>query len=237
MKKNKILRLASVMLMLCLITTCAISGTFAKYTTDGTATDSARVAKWGVKVATTGAFADESTFGSSYVKTTSAFTAGDNTVVGTSTAQVVAPGTNGTMAAVSITGTPEVGVAITYTANLTLSNWKVSGVDYCPIVFTVAGTELKINGSYDKDGVPTNISSVSDLENAVEYVISKLSVSYLAPGTVLDNQTFQPEVTWAWGIDSTVNTYIDDEKDTALGDAATAPEITLALTVTVDQVD
>ena len=29
MKKNKILRLASVMLMLCLITTCAISGTFA----------------------------------------------------------------------------------------------------------------------------------------------------------------------------------------------------------------
>ena len=50
MKKNKFMRLASVMLMLCLITTCAISGTFAKYTTSGTATDTARVAKWGVGV-------------------------------------------------------------------------------------------------------------------------------------------------------------------------------------------
>ena len=54
MKKNKFMRLASVMLMLCLITTCAISGTFAKYTTSATATDTARVAKWGVKVVVTG---------------------------------------------------------------------------------------------------------------------------------------------------------------------------------------
>ena len=50
MRKNKFLRLASVMLMLCLITTCAISGTFAKYTTSDEALDSARVAKWGVAV-------------------------------------------------------------------------------------------------------------------------------------------------------------------------------------------
>ena len=47
--KNKFMRIAAVMLMLCLVTTCAISGTFAKYTTKATGDDSARVAYWGWK--------------------------------------------------------------------------------------------------------------------------------------------------------------------------------------------
>ncbi len=54
MKKNKMLRMASALLVLTLLTTCIIGGTFAKYTTSGTATDTARVAKWGVKVECTG---------------------------------------------------------------------------------------------------------------------------------------------------------------------------------------
>ena len=47
MKKNKFMRVAAVLLILCLATTCAISSTFAKYTTEKTAEDSARVAHWG----------------------------------------------------------------------------------------------------------------------------------------------------------------------------------------------
>ena len=46
MLKNKYLKLAAILLILCMVTTCGISGTLAKYTTGGTATDSARVAKW-----------------------------------------------------------------------------------------------------------------------------------------------------------------------------------------------
>ena len=50
MKKNKFMRLASCLLVGTLLTTCAISGTFAKYTTQDAANDSARVAKWGVEL-------------------------------------------------------------------------------------------------------------------------------------------------------------------------------------------
>ena len=48
MKKNKMMRIASVLLVMTLISTCAISGTFAKYVKKVRGEDSARVAKWGV---------------------------------------------------------------------------------------------------------------------------------------------------------------------------------------------
>lgn len=50
MKKNKIMRIASVLLVAVILTTCAISGTFAKYVTSGSGSDTARVAKFGVTV-------------------------------------------------------------------------------------------------------------------------------------------------------------------------------------------
>jgi hypothetical protein len=46
MKKNVMMRVASALLVAVLMTTCAISGTFAKYTTTAVGSDSARVAKW-----------------------------------------------------------------------------------------------------------------------------------------------------------------------------------------------
>ena len=50
MKKNKAMRLASTLLVVALLTACAISGTFAKYTTTATNSDSATVAKWSLKL-------------------------------------------------------------------------------------------------------------------------------------------------------------------------------------------
>lgn len=47
MKKNRMMRLASILLVCVLLTTSVISGTFAKYTSTATASDTARVAKWG----------------------------------------------------------------------------------------------------------------------------------------------------------------------------------------------
>ena len=47
MKKNVMMRVASALLVAVLMTTCAISGTFAKYTSKTTTSDNARVAKWG----------------------------------------------------------------------------------------------------------------------------------------------------------------------------------------------
>ncbi len=48
MKTNKFMRIASVLLVAVVLTTCAISGTFAKYTSSTTANDSATVAKWSI---------------------------------------------------------------------------------------------------------------------------------------------------------------------------------------------
>ena len=50
MKKNRMMRTASVLLVAVLLSTCAISGTFAKYTSTVTDSDSVTVAKWSVKV-------------------------------------------------------------------------------------------------------------------------------------------------------------------------------------------
>lgn len=50
MKKNKFMRIASVLLIVTLLSTSVISGTFAKYTTEAEGSDSATVAKWGVNL-------------------------------------------------------------------------------------------------------------------------------------------------------------------------------------------
>lgn len=51
MKKNVMMRIASILLVCVLATTCGISGTFAKYVTSSTMNDTARVAYWGFKEA------------------------------------------------------------------------------------------------------------------------------------------------------------------------------------------
>ena len=48
MKKNKMMRLASVLLVLTLLSTSVISGTFAKYVTKASTEDTGRVAVWGI---------------------------------------------------------------------------------------------------------------------------------------------------------------------------------------------
>ena len=50
MKKNKMMRIASILLVAVLLSTCAISGTFAKYTSTVTGSDSVTVAKWAIEV-------------------------------------------------------------------------------------------------------------------------------------------------------------------------------------------
>ena len=61
MKKNKMMRVASALLVAVLLTTCAISGTFAKYVSQATGSDTARVAKWGFQLEGT-AMTDTFTF-------------------------------------------------------------------------------------------------------------------------------------------------------------------------------
>lgn len=110
------LRLASGMMVITLLSTSIISGTFAKYVTTATsAEDSAVVAKWGVTVAASG-----SLFGKNYSnkdKGNTPIASSDSTSItvasSDSSNNLVAPGTeNSDGLTLSVTGTPEVSTKV-----------------------------------------------------------------------------------------------------------------------------
>lgn len=221
MKKNKMMRIASVLLVAVILTTCAISGTYAKYVTSGNGSDTARVAKFGVTVTGT---AD--TFKETYPKDDTSVTLIGNSVV--STEDVVAPGTSGSMAAFSITGTPEVAVNVKFAGTLELDKWVDSAsAYYCPIEVTVGDQTYK-----GKD-----YTSADLFETAVNAKIATYSNNYeagtdLSTGAVSNNA---PAISWKWAFEGN-----SDDNDTYLGKQAAdgnAATISLAVTATVTQID
>lgn len=117
MKKNKMMRLASWLLVLTLLTTCIISGTFAKYVTSDDAEDTARVAKWGVTTTISGALFGEHYNAFSEAESSNQISADYTGSVDGHTQQVddlddgkniVAPGTKSEAMKISISGKPEV---------------------------------------------------------------------------------------------------------------------------------
>lgn len=209
------MRAASALLVATMLTTSVISGTFAKYTSSATGTDTARVAKWGVKITANG-----DTFAKEYAKDTEAYTE-TNTVVSTSD-KVVAPGTKGNMASMTLSGTPEVAVKVTYEGTFALGgNWSVDNTYYCPL-------EIKVNNDTLKG---SEYQSASEFETAVKEKIGAYSKEYAAgtdlSGTGADSLT----VSWSWAYTG------DDAKDTKLGDATTAATVSLGVKTTVTQID
>lgn len=133
MKKNKTLRIASVLLIAVLLTTCIISGTFAKYVTSGEAEDQARVAKFGVVVDAEGTLFARTYYRVNTTNEELGNTAtqypndgtnyGSLTVESSGTDNVVAPGTkNDKGITISVSGKPEVDVKITFDIASTLED-------------------------------------------------------------------------------------------------------------------
>lgn len=240
MRKNKMMRAASGILVATLMTTSIISGTFAKYTTSASASDDARVAKFGVVVTANGTmFADE------YAKddTSVALTAANSvSTSGGAGDAVIAPGTKGTLANATLSGKPEVAVHVDYAPTLTLTGWKdkANTGEYCPIVFTVGTKTYGLTGMKDSNGtVVTNASdTVAKLKTAVEDAIKAYSKDY-APNTDLSGiNADYVKVSWEWAFDKN-----NDEEDTALGDKAADTDTTndstvkLEIKTTVTQID
>ena len=220
MKKNKMMRVASALLVAVLLTTCAISGTFAKYTTSETSYDEARVAKWGVtvEVEVEGAFATEYDADATHNDAQSQAIA--KTVISSGSDKLLAPGTDGTLATADISGEPEVAVNVTKEATLELEGWTVDSEFYCPLVITVDGTAVE---GLDYDSADDFIAAVEALLNS--------NVNY-APNTDLDASH---NVTWEWAFEGN-----DDAKDTLLGNqaaAGSASTISFELVITVTQLD
>ena len=247
MKKNAMLKIAAILMVAVLLTTCAISSTFAKYTTTGPeVSDSARVAKWGVEIKT-----DISDLFAAAYDTEAGEEAADIDVFeneGTDTIEikygaedVLAPGTSGkTELKNTVTGTPEVSVAISMKATLTLTGWEVdvpnteggsTKTPYCPLTFTVDGATYSI-----EDATADNVcTDIADLKAKVEAAIVAASKAEYKAGTDLstvDETNFV--IAWEWAFD------VDDTKDTLLGNLADdgkAATVTLTVQQTIEQID
>lgn len=244
MKKNKMMRLASGLLVAVLITTSTISGTYAKYVTEASAQDEARVAKWGVTVTAANDMFENTYTKHSAVVDSTGF-GGDDTISVDASVDVVAPGTNGSLADFTIAGEPEVDVLVSYAATLSLEDWEVGGT-YCPIVFTINGETYGTTNT-----TATNKSAdAAALKTAVESAINSYSKYYNAGenlATAYD--TDKLTVAWKWEFNDVASvTDPVNVNDTALGNAAAAAladldddtnpaSIKLAVTCTIAQVD
>lgn len=232
-RKNHTLKLAGILLALVLVTSCFVGGTFAKYVTERTGSDSARVAKFGVTVTANGTmFAKEYDTDTENVKRLIA-----RSVISDATddKNLVAPGTKGDMVKMTIEGKPEVAVNVKYTATVTLDKWVYKADEnadeeyYCPIKIRVGNVNYY---GYE-------YGSAELFKNAVETAINEYSANY-APGTDLNNAN-APVVSWAWAFeDKAADAIQTDEKDTYLGDQAAkgkAATIALEVVTTVTQID
>jgi len=227
MKKNMFMRLAMALVLLVLVTTSAVGGTYAKYVTNDTAKDKARVAKFGVVVEAEGL---ENLFVDEYAKDDASFSLDANTVVGNE--DVFAPGTAGNIAGISVTGQPEVAVRVTYNATATFNGWAVEGDDfYCPLVITV-----KYTGLADKVFNCEGYTQASVLKQDIEDYINDLTKDYKA-NEDLTAVSDDLAISWQWDYSTSE---ANDIKDTDLGDQAadgTNSTFQLDLNVTVTQID
>lgn len=215
-KKNTFMRLAMALVLLVLVTTSAVGGTFAKYTSSVNSEATARVAKWG--------------FTQSTMDITDLFTDVYGTTVKSEDGEnVIAPGTfkqasfkfeykEGTANA------PE--VAYTFTVDTTGSN--------CP-------DAIKNNDNikwYLDDDTKTNPLGWDELLAAIELLSGDASgIKNYAPGElptefgVTDNlHTIAWE--WVFSTDATA-----DEYDTAMGNADTLASVVVKITITATQED
>ncbi len=221
MKKNKMMRFASLVLVLTLLSTCAISGTFAKYVTTSSGGDNARVAIWDITADFVGADTDgDMLFKAVY---------GD-TVDSNDDDQVVAPGTNDSYT-YSMIGAPEVDYVVSFAFDSAPTDVTLySGVytfaapyqdmtvtatnNYLPLKWSV--TISTTNGTLSDTATTVftadaarEFASLADIKTA----LSTVTVAFDA------NETCDVDVTiaWSWDFEAT-NAYTDyDKMDTVLG--------------------
>ena len=234
MKKNILMRIGSTALVLTMMTSYIITGTYAKYASQNTKNDTARVAKFGVDIAATG-----SLFGKQYVDKAGGNGLGSTNFTVSSSEQVVAPGTQNTKGITfTVSGTPEVDVSISIRADSTSKVFLKQKSAFYPNTVTENSTTDKFNVTADyypvlytlkKDG-----AAVAGATNVTfDVLATKLqeTTTYYA-GTTL-NATYN--ITWKW--DFSASAGLDDEvtkKDTLLGDIAAAGGATA--NVTIDKV-
>lgn len=231
MEKNRMMRLASALLILTLLTTCMISGTFAKYTTKAEGSDTARVAKWGVTVNT-----HTDLFATSYTNTND--NSGTVTVKSTDANKLVAPGTKGSGLEIKNTASSEPEVSYSMTIKLDTTA-EMPSLKYTP---TSSGTEASYepvkfnvyNGGSKLNTDPLTLAGLTALFNGTN-VIYKYNVAdgkYYVDTNLDGNLTETAvenaptiKIEWEWAYEDAADNTLYNELDTILGNtAAAAPD-------------
>lgn len=245
MEKNRMMRLASALLILTLLTTCMISGTFAKYTTQATGKDTARVAKWGVTVNVT-----SDLFATSYKDVDGSN--GKVTVQSTDTNKLVAPGTKGSGLEIKNTAAsePEVSYSMTIkldnTAKMPSLKYTPTGGSaaiYEPVKFSVLNGTAPLKDNLTLDDLTalfngTNAIYKYDVADGKYYVDRDLDGDFDDETAVVDKPNIKIE--WKWQFETGTNDNekaFNDKLDTILGELASGKNAFNNLPDTIGIVD
>lgn len=232
-KDNWTMRAAVLMFALVLITSSFVGGTFAKYVTEGSGTDHARVAKFGVTIEAN----DDTAFKTTYAKDDNSVTGATiiNSVVSGNTDKVLAPGTkeDGTVT-FKITGKPEVAVNVSMDLKNISEIFLKAGTyddltgtehtgkfnlatDYYPVVFDLYRGDATTPA---KSGKLTEIKTY----------LNTFSKNYPA-GTNLSAELGEFKLSWHWDFDGAST---NDKADTLLGAFGTGYTPSPTLTLNTD---
>lgn len=222
MRKNKMMRAASGLLVATLLTTSVISGTFAKYTTSTNGSDEARVAYWG--------------FNQDANTTIDLFDGTYDNVKSEDGKNVIAPGTTGSanfkFAYTNNDGknitAPEVAYTLTVNADITGNT-------------TTLDANKNFTWTLSKDGTLVDTyNTVADLKTAIENLAKTNNSNSYEAGTLPDAFTAAGEVYtigWNWAFEDANKTDAQDVADTTMGNAQSLADVKLVLTITATQVD
>lgn len=227
--KNKFMRAATLLMALTLMTSCFVGGTFAKYTTSSTGSDTARVAYWGFK--DTASITISDLFEDTYSNVVSA-----GAIDGVS--NVIAPGTEGsadfafayTEHDATVIKAPEVAYNFKVTVDASCDTaikantniiWKLDGVE-------AEGDPADDNDDGTWDALIADIRALSGAEGG--------NATY-APGTLpaaFNATTNTHTIAWQWLIGENDAAH---QVDTAMGNALVLDDCSITITITATQLD
>lgn len=217
MKKNRTMRAAALLLALTLMTSCFVGGTFAKYTTSVEGSDTARVAYWGFG-------ADDPTTVTFDLFKAPASETGLEVIDGVN---LLAPGTSGSaqfafVNAKSNAEAPEVDYKVTISTEGSSSSADIGALE-AELVWTLDGT------TYDTlDLLLAAVKALSGEDDGeATYEAGTAVPAGLASGAT-------HTIGWSWEFYENED---GDKADTALGNAATLEEVTVAISIVVEQVN
>lgn len=179
--------LISVLLIVSLLSTALFSVVFAGYSVTDTKTAYAVVSAFGATVTVTTDFDGTTDPETSQPKK-----------------DIMTPGGSGTLVSLAATNAPNVAATITYwVENVTLGDWTVDSAFYCPIVFNVFGTEVKVGDTLASDTQDSGIDGFDGdgkISTAAELIAAIKAVTYTATAQADVSLTgaHDKTITWNW---------------------------------------